>query len=418
MGKFSRYGNHLYTGERSLDFVGRRGLWYTISGLIVAACVAIIALKGFSFGIEFTGGVQYRVDQLSAAKSGQASADKVRDAIANAGIKDAGVPIVTTSGSDAIVAQVEPLTNEQGTELRQVIQETLDVRPGQISQDEIGASWGREVAQKAVFGVCFFLLLVIAFIWIYFREWKMSVAGVVALFHDVLITMGVYSLSGFPVTPSAVTGLLAILGFSMYDTVVVFDKVRENTHELLKPGQSYRDAANLAVNQTLVRSINTSIVALIPIGAILYVSAVMLGSSSLQDLALAQFVGMGVGVFSSVFVAPRLLVHMKEGEADIQLQDRRARARQKRNADPYANVPVFTDDMPIASDPEAPVSASSPAPSDSAAGGQGAPFRAPSSRPTALGSGRVVPESKSPVRRSGASGRNQPSRKPRSRRGK
>jgi preprotein translocase subunit SecF len=246
----------------------------------------------------------------------------------------------------------------------------------------------------------------VLFIWGYFREWKMSVAGIVALAHDIIITMGVYSLSGFTVTPAAVTGLLAILGFSMYDTVVVFDKVRENTQDLRRSNQSYRQAANLAVNQTLVRSINTSLVALIPIGAILVVSSALLGSSSLQDLALAQFVGMGVGVYSSVFVAPRLLVHMKEREKDIMAADRRAKVRAKRDADRYADVPAFTEDMPLVDEP----GDEDPAPK--------ARIQAPIARPTAAGSGRVVPDPKAPVQQSGSAHRPQPTRQPRSKRGK
>src|SRR3954451_8535496 len=185
----------------------------------------------------------------------------------------------------------------------------------------------------------------------YFREWKMSVAAFVALAHDITITIGIYALSGFPVTPAAVTGLLAVLGFSLYDTVVVFDKIRENTHDLRSSRQSYAQAANLAVNQTLVRSINTSIVALIPIGAILYVSAVQLGASSLKDLALAQFVGMAAGVFSSVWVAPRILVHLKSSESEVKLAERRAKSRARAEADRYASVPALTDDSPVADRP-------------------------------------------------------------------
>ena len=191
----------------------------------------------------------------------------------------------------------------------------------------------------------------VLFIWGYFREWKMSVAALIALFHDIALTIGVYALSGFPVTPAAVTGLLAILGFSMYDTVVVFDKIRENTHDRRSGRQSYAQAANLAVNQTLVRSINTSIVALIPIGAILYVSAVQLGASSLKDLALAQFVGMAAGVFSSVFIAPRVLVQMKSTESEVKLADKRAKARARHDADRYASVPAFTEDLPVLAEP-------------------------------------------------------------------
>jgi preprotein translocase subunit SecF len=219
------------------------------------------------------------------------------------------------------------------------------------------------------------------------------------------------------VTPAAVTGLLAILGFSMYDTVVVFDKVRENTHNLRTSRQSYRQAANLAVNQTLVRSINTSIVALIPIGAILYVSAVQLGASSLKDLALAQFVGMAAGVFSSVFIAPRLLVQMKESESEVKLADRRAKARSNRDIDPYASVPVFTEDLPVQDEP---------GPLDEAEGdlGEGAPVSRPVAptttdrSPQAAGRGRIAPEARGPVRESPASGRQQPTRQPKSKRDK
>ena len=205
---------------------------------------------------------------------------------------------------------------------------------GEISQDEISASWGKEVGQRAALGVTVFIILVMLFIAVYFREWKMSLAAFVALVHDIAITIGVYSLSGFPVTPAAVTGLLAILGFSLYDTVVVFDKVKENTHQMRQNRQTYAQAANLAVNQTLVRSVNTGIVALIPIGAILFTSAALLGASSLKDLALSQFVGMAVGVYSSVFLAPRVLVHLKSNETEVVLAERRAKARARRDGRP------------------------------------------------------------------------------------
>ena len=410
MGRFSRAGNDLYTGGRSIDFVGRRPVWYGVSVVIVGFFLAVIVLNGFKFGIEFTGGSEFRVDKLTGQNAGQSGADRAREAVANSGIKDVGNPTVTTSGENSVIIQVEPISTDESTELQGIIQEALDADAANISQNEIGASWGQEVAKRAAWGVTFFLILVVLFIWGYFREWKMSVAGIAALVHDVTITMGVYSLSGFTVTPAAVTGLLAILGFSMYDTVVVFDKIRENTTELRRKNQPYRDAANLAVNQTLVRSINTSIVALIPIGVILVVSTVTLGSSSLQDLALAQFVGMGVGVYSSVFVAPRLLVHMKEREREVMDSDRRARTRLKREADRYANVPTFVEGMPLADAPPADDAPEPEAPR--------ATVPPPTTRPEASGSGRVVPEKKAPVRESGSAHRPQPAKQPRSKRGK
>ncbi len=417
MGKFSRLGNELYQGRKSYDFVGKRALWYAISGTLVALAILVIVVKGLNFGIEFTGGTQYTVTDLSASQSDQQTADELRDEIGNSSAGGNAAPQVTTSSSGSIIVQTEDLGVAQDAQVRQIIQDVTGASDDQISKTEIGASWGKEVAKRALLGVSIFLLLVVLFIWGYFREWKMSVAALIALFHDIALTIGVYALSGFPVTPAAVTGLLAILGFSMYDTVVVFDKVRENTANLRTGRKSYAEAANLAVNQTLVRSINTSIVALIPIGAILYVSAVQLGASSLKDLALAQFVGMAAGVFSSVFIAPRVLVQMKSTESEVKLADKRAKARARHEADRYAAVPAFTEDMPVQAEPGlldeaegdledgAPVSRPvAPSPADRA--------------PQAAGRGRIVPEARGPVKESPASGRQQPSRQPKSKRDK
>ena len=321
MGKFSRLGNELYNGHRSIDFVHKRPLWYSISGGIVLAALLVVIFNGFNFGVEFTGGTEYKLSGLTSQQASQDTVDKLREEIASSGVPGAEEPSVSTSGKDGISIQVEQLSEAQNSKLTDVIASTVGISDPtkQISASDIGASWGREVAQRAIIGVCVFLVVVMFFIGIYFREWKMSVAALAALFHDIVITMGVYSLSGFSVTPAAVTGLLAILGFSLYDTVVVFDKIRENTRNLRDSRTTYAAASNLAVNQTLVRSINTGIVALIPIGAILYVSAVQLGASSLKDLALSQFVGMAAGVFSSVWVAPRILVHLKSTESEVQL---------------------------------------------------------------------------------------------------
>jgi preprotein translocase subunit SecF len=234
----------------------------------------------------------------------------------------------------------------------------------------------------------------------------------------VTITVGVYALSGFEVSPATVTGLLTILGFSLYDTVVVFDKIRENTKNLRASRTTYARAANLAVNQTLVRSINTSLVALIPVGAILYVSAVQLGASSLKDLALALFVGMAAGAYSSIFIATPLLVHLKANESEIVLAERRAKARERRNADRYASVPVFKDDMPIM-DPDAPVPGGvlveDPDDLDDLDYDDDVAPR-PSTASEAMGRGRTAPSPQRPVGRSSSSGRQQPTRQPRSKR--
>jgi preprotein translocase subunit SecF len=407
MGKASRLGNDLYTGRRSIDFVHRRPLWYAITGVIVLLAIAAIAIRGLNFGIEFTGGTEYRVPIAGGAT--QQDAEELRDAVAGSGVEGTEAASATTAG-DNVLIQVEELTQEESDTVAEAIRTVVDVPENDLAQDEIGASWGQEVAKRAGLGVAVFLVLVLLFIGAYFREWKMSVAAFVALVHDIVITIGVYAMSGFQVTPSAVTGLLAILGFSLYDTVVVFDKVRENTHERLKSGQGYAEAANLAVNQTLVRSVNTGIVALIPIGAILYVSAIQLGASSLQDLALAQFVGMAVGVYSSVFLAPRVLVHLKSGESAVKEQERRAKARARAAADRYASVPTFVEDMPVVDEPD-----------DDELDDEGQPQTRPTAPPRAVEAsdrGRIAPAPRKPVRQSNAAGRVQPVRQPKSKRDK
>ena len=419
MSKMSRFGQQLYDGSVSIDFIGKRVLWYSISAVIVGVALLGLVWKGLNLGIEFEGGVEYRVT----VPSGQVSDDlaaTIREAVAQTaedeGIKAAESPIANTSGDSNIRVQTEPLTNDQATVISQAIQEAAGVSPDDISQDAIGATWGKAVADRALLGLGVFLVLVVLFIWAYFREWKMSVGGLVALFHDVVITVGVYALSGFEVTPATVTGILTILGFSLYDTVVVFDKVRENTKNLARTHQTYGQAANLAVNQTLVRSINTSIVALLPVGALLYVGVVTLGSGALKDLALALFVGMAAGLYSSVFIATPLVVQLKEMEPGVKAGDARAiRHNKRKEVDRYAAVPTFTEDMPVYDEPgdRAPrgtVDAEEAPESAERGAGQTQPNR---SRYTAgeRPAGR-------PVSPSAAAKRAQPERKPRSQRGK
>ncbi len=413
MGKFAVLGNELYSGKKSIDFVGRRWLWYAVSLVIVGIALAGWTVKGLNFGIEFTGGSQYIVS-LPADQVDQDTADELRTVVADTGIDNASAPIVTTQGNEAIVVQTEPLTSDEGDQIAAAVAETTGADPiDDISRDEIGPSWGKEVAERSGIGLGVFLILVSLFIWAYFREWKMSVGAMVALAHDVLITIGVYALSGFQVTPATVTALLTILGFSLYDTVVVFDKVKENTKDLRATHSTYAQAANLAVNQTLVRSINTSIVALIPVAAILWVSAVQLGASSLKDLSLALFVGTAVGLYSSVFIATPLVVHLKQGETAVQQAERRAKARAKsRVADPYAEVPAFSEDLPVADETDdVPEELEEGAPVSGAA-----PTRQPSTGAT--GRGRTVPDARRPVQESRSSGRQQPSRQSKSKRQK
>ncbi|MGY2874980.1 preprotein translocase subunit SecF [Marmoricola sp. URHA0025 HA25] len=414
MGRYSRLGNALYEGDVSIDFVGRRWLWYAISGVIVLAAASGLFFKGLNLGIEFEGGVEYTISVPHSAVT-QANADKVREAIAGTGFPEAKSPTVTTSGTTAIRAETEEMSSDDTDKVIAAIQKVPGLSKAEINTDEVGASWGSQVRDRAITGLIVFLIFVMLFIWAYFREWKMSVGGMVALAHDLIITVGVYALSGFEVTPATVTGVLTILGFSLYDTVVVFDKVRENTKDVRQSRKTYAELANLAVNQTLVRSINTSIVALLPVGALLYVGIFQLGSGALKDLALALFVGMAAGAYSSIFIATPLVAQLKSREKAISEQDSRARARAKRDADRYANVPSFTEDMPIV---EPPGGVRSDAGDPDAPAAPRTPFRAPRSGGEASGSGRVVPNPKSPVRESGSAKRSQPSRQPRSKRGK
>jgi preprotein translocase subunit SecF len=419
MSKFSRLGNDLYTGKKSIDFVGRRRVWYAASGVIIIAAVLGLYFRGLNFGIEFVGGAQYTVT-VPHNEVTQANADELRNAVANTGIPAAQQVTVTTAGQSSLIVQTKPVTPSESNQIESTIEKTVGVNQGDISTDQIGPSWGKEVAKRSVLGLIVFLILVVLLIWAYFRQWKMSVAAMVALAHDLVITVGIYALSGFEVSPATVTGVLTILGFSLYDTVVVFDKVRENTKNLREVHMTYPEAANLAVNQTLVRSINTSIVALIPVGALLYVGTVQLGSGPLKDLALALFVGLAAGAYSSIFIATPLLAHLKSLEPDVQELERRIKARRRHEADRYASVPAFTEDMPIAADPNArPGAGTATAPDDE---GEPAAARSGGNRPApssdAMGRGRVVPPSRGPVGPSSASGRTQPSRQSRSKRGK
>ena len=418
MSRLSEFGHSLYNGRVSIDFVGRKWLWYSLSGLIVLVAIFGLTVKHLNYGIEFEGGVEYRVS-MQAGQADQQAVEAIRTAVQDSGIDAATDPIVTTSGANNIRVQTEPLNNNQVVEVSNAIEKAAGVSDNDVSQQSIGPSWGAQVAQRAATGLVVFIVLVMMLIWGYFREWKMSVAAIVALAHDLLITIGIYALSGFEVTPATVTGVLTILGFSLYDTVVVFDKVRENTKRLGSTHQTYAEAANLAINQTLVRSINTSVVALLPVGALLYVGQFVLGSGALKDLALALFVGMAAGAYSSIFIATPLLVQLKERESGVKAGDARARRHKSRHdADRFAHVPAYADDMPIQDDPGEEQATRRPSGATAAdavppAGNRPVPPGAP---------GRVTAgertSSSRPVSGRTSAGRPQPTRKPRSQRGK
>jgi preprotein translocase subunit SecF len=317
MSRFERFGNDLYTGKRSIAFVTRRKLWFTISAVAVLLSLAIPFLRGgYTFGIEFTGGSEFRLSQVASGDQAKAE-DAVTRVVPNV------VPRVSTVGSNGLRVQTDQLTDKQSTEVRQSLADAYSVPVQDVTESFIGPSWGADITGQALRGLAIFLVLVAIVMALYFRTWKMSVAAMVALVHDLIITAGIYGIVGFEVTPAAVIGFLTILGYSLYDTVVVFDKIRENTSAENLGGRTFAEAVNLAVNQTLVRSINTSIVAILPVAAILFIGAVLLGAGTLRDIALALFIGILVGTYSTIFIAAPLYSLLREREPEIQKQAKR-----------------------------------------------------------------------------------------------
>ena len=321
MSRLTTFGNALYTGEKSFDFVGNRVRWYAIGAAIVLLAIVLTVLRGgFSFGIEFRGGSEFRVSAPSSL-SEQTAIDTVTSV---AGVTSN--PRVSIVGGDSVRVQTEQLTDQQTTQLRGDLAEAYAVDLEAVTASFIGATWGQDITRQALIGLFVFLILVSLVMALYFRTWKMSIAALTALAHDLIVTAGVYGVLGYEITPAAVIGLLTILGYSLYDTVVVFDKVRENTaHDGEESRRTFAESVNLAVNQTLVRSINTSVVAVLPVGSILFIGSVLLGAGTLRDIALALFIGMIAGTYSSIFIAAPLYVHLRENEPENKKQGRRVR---------------------------------------------------------------------------------------------
>ncbi len=326
MSRLGSLGARLYRGEVSYDFIAQRKRWYTISAVLLLICLVALLFKQLTLGIEFRGGAEFRV------KSPSVSQASVRSTVE--GVIGRAEIVVQSVGPDTVRAQTETLTSDQLSEVQAALADRFGVDQEAVSTQFIGPSWGKDISAKALRALVFFLVGVVIFLSLYF-EWKMALAAMVALLHDLVATAGIYALVGFEVTPATVIGFLTILGYSLYDTVVVFDKVRENTAGLAGGSRmTYSQAANLAVNQTLVRSINTSIIALLPIAAILFAGVVLLGAGPLKDLALALFVGVAVGAYSSIFIATPLLAGFKEREPAMKALARRVGAR--RTATPAA----------------------------------------------------------------------------------
>ena len=311
-------GQRLYQGQVSVNFVGRRRTWYVISAIILLVSVGALLFRGLNLGIEFRGGADFAISNATC------SFEQART-VAEA--KTGAQAIVTSAVNGTIRVQTESLTADESSVLAGQLADLCGVPKSEIKVQVVGPTWGSEISKKALQALVVFLLLVTIFLSIYF-EWRMAVAALVALAHDLVITIGIYALTGLEVTPATVIGLLTILGFSLYDTVVVFDKVKENTRNIA--GQSvltYSEAANLALNQTLVRSINTSIVALLPVLAIIIIGAGLLGAGTLLDLAVALAVGMAAGTYSSIFIATPFLAQLKERQPAMRSLTARVNAR-------------------------------------------------------------------------------------------
>lgn len=319
MAQLKGIGSRLYTGETSFNIIGNRKRWYSLSAVFVLISIAALFIQGLHLGIEFKGGSAYTVN-----KAGISVVD-ARTAVEEVGIS--GEIIVQKIGDSKIRIQTGSLTAAQSTAVEDALVKAFGVKVEDIDTQIVGPSWGKEITKKALFGLIAFLVVVVIFLAMAFEP-KMALAAIVAVVHDVFITVGVYAVVGFDVTPATVIGFLTILGYSLYDTVVVFDKVRENTKSIAATGKStYSDAANLAVNQTIVRSVNTSVIALLPVGAILFVGAGLLGAGTLKDLSLALFIGLAVGTYSSIFIAPPFLAALREKEPAMIALAKRVAAR-------------------------------------------------------------------------------------------
>lgn len=328
----------LYTGTGAFDIVGHRRKWFLAFGALVLVCFVSMGLKGFNFGIAFEGGTQIQLPAQGA--NGTITTEEAQEVFSDTlGRNPAETQQVGTGEAATIQLRSETLTPAEVAQVKQALFTELqplgtDGQPSEraISDSRVSASWGGEISRQALIALAVFLVLVAVFLILYFEKW-MALAALVALLHDVVVTAGVYSLVGFQVTPATAIGLLTILGYSLYDTVVVFDKVKENTRGILNlTRRTYAEAANLALNQTLMRSINTSVIALLPVLGLLVIGNLLLGSGTLQDLALVLFVGMLVGTFSSVCLATPLLVAFKLRDPRYVKQQEKVLARREAQA--------------------------------------------------------------------------------------
>lgn len=315
--------HRLYNGEAGLDVVGRSRLIYRVTAVVLLLCIAAMVFRGFNFGIDFAGGNSLRLP------GGTEQLEQVQEAAEDAGAEVASAQVV---GGDTLLLRTGELDNDTERAVVDAVAAAAGVEPAQVSPESVSPEWGQDITRQALVALAVFLVAVVAFLAVRFQP-KMAIGAIAALLHDIVVTAGVYALIGFEVSPSTVIGFLTILGFSLYDTVVVFDKVDENVRDLDKSARmTWGEAANLAVNQTLMRSINTSVIALLPVAGLLFVGAGLLGVGTLKDLALVLFVGLAAGAYSSIFLATPIVADLKEREPEVQALRRRVQARRSSQA--------------------------------------------------------------------------------------
>lgn len=352
--------NRLYTGTGVLDVVGNRRRWYLITAGIVLVCLVSMAVRGFTFGIDFVGGsrIQLPAGDVTTEQVEQVYSDTI-------GAKPESVQTVGTGDGKTILIRSETLDAQQLGALQTALFDQFQPRDdtgnpsrNAISASDVSETWGGQITRQALIALVVFLVLVSVYIAIRYER-DMALAALAALVFDLLVTAGVYSLVGFEVTPAMVIGMLTILGFSLYDSVVVFDKVEENTRGVLHTSRrTYGEQANLAVNQTLMRSINTTLIGALPIIGLMVIAVWMLGVGTLQDLALVQLVGTVVGAYSSIFFATPLLVSIKERWGPVAAHTKKVRARRAAQASgrpvPGADRPATAPGRRPAGAPEDP----------------------------------------------------------------
>ncbi|WP_317442288.1 protein translocase subunit SecF [Streptomyces collinus] len=324
MSKLGNLGARLHRGEISYDFVGKRKIWYGVSILITITAILGLAVRGLNMGIEFQGGAVFTTPVKMSTSVAQAE-EFAKDASGHEAI-------VQKLGNGSLRIQIAGIDTDKSDQIKQKLAQDLKLNPEKLAADLVGPSWGEQIANKAWEGLGIFMVLVVIYLAIAF-EWRMAIAALVALIHDITITTGIYALVGFEVTPGTVIGLLTILGYSLYDTVVVFDSLKEQTKDITKQSRfTYSDIANQSINGTLVRSINTTVVALLPVAGLLFIGGGFLGAGTLNDISLSLFVGLAAGAYSSIFIATPLVADLKEREPAMKALRKRVLAKRAQAA--------------------------------------------------------------------------------------